>query len=340
MGINHLRLTEQLRGNEDVCYRILTELGYENITFDKKYFRFSREPGTNPTSMRLSVDTLKFVCFSTNEYGDIYTLAMRQKHLHFPDALQYVAKAAGIEPESVSKQTRYPFSGFYREWVRESEDPETAMPTYEETILSPYGEKYNLLFFHDGINFSTQRHFHVGLDMESNRITIPEYTFDGQLCGIMGRLNDTKCDKGERWLPLLPCSRSLTLYGYHYNYATIQHKNLAIIGESEKFVQQLHSMGCHIGLALCGCNISPTQAKYLKGLMVPRMVLALDEGLPEEQIRAEAEKLQTENTLTKNQVGYIFDRDHQYLPKDSKKAPSDCGKEVFSNLCKDCVVWL
>ena len=183
--------------------------------------------------------------------------------------------------------------------------PNAKYVTYDESILDEYIGKYNLMFFKDGISFQTQEHFNVGFDLESLRITVPEYTLDGKLCGIMGRLNDSKCSKDERWLPIIPCSRSLTLYGYHHNYESIQQKNIVVVGESEKFVQQLHSMGSYIGLATCGCDVSDIQAKHLKALMTSKIILAYDEGLEEEQIRLQAQKLILNNAVFQNHVGFM-----------------------------------
>ena len=337
-----MRLTEHLRGNADACIKILEDLGYNNINHisSKNELRFSREEGRNPTSMRLSTETLRFVCFSTNDYGNLYTLVMKSKDLSFSKSLDYVAESLGLSKKSLTRRVKYPFSGFYKGLMREITEPECSMQTYDESILDEYKDRYNLMFHKDGIDFATQREFNIGFDINTFRITVPEYTLDGRLCGIMGRLNDSKCDKQERWLPIIPCSRSLTLYGYHKNYETIQKKRLVIIGESEKFVQQLHSMGCNIGLALCGCDISSVQSKYIRSLMTDRIVLALDEGLEEDQIRAQAEKLVVNNAMFKNKVGYIFDRDNSIIPKGSKGSPSDFGKVAFSELCKSKVTWL
>jgi DNA primase len=317
-------------------------LNYQNINHvtSKNELRFSREEGTNPTSVKLSLETLKFVCFSTNDFGNIYTLVMKNKNLNFPQALNYVAEFLGLSKKTLNTKIKYPFSGFYKGLMKEITEPECSMKTYNDDILKEYTNKYNLMFFKDGIDFDTQKEFNVGFDLETLRITVPEYTLDGKLCGIMGRLNDTKCDKHERWIPIIPCSRSLTLYGYHKNYAEIQKKGLVVIGESEKFVQQLHSMGCKIGLSLCGCDVSEVQAKYIKSLMTNRIILALDEGLDEEQIRSQAEKLIVNNTMFQNKVGYIYDKDNVIIPKGSKGSPSDFGKRAFSELCKSHVVWI
>lgn len=335
-------MTNYLTNNVDACISLIESMGYTQITYrsHKNELRFSREDGHNPTAMQLKLDTLKFNGFSINLHGNIYTLVMETQHLSFRKALQYVADELGLEKSQFSQKIRYPFSWFYRGLMKEIQEPENAMQTYDESILEEYLGKYNLMFFNDGINFQTQEYFKVGFDLESLRITVPEYTLDGKLCGIMGRLNDSKCAKDERWIPLIPCSRSLTLYGYHNNYDYIQQKNIVVVGESEKFVQQLHSMGSRVGLATCGCDVSDTQAKYLKALMTAKIVLAYDEGLEEDQIRLQAEKLVMDNAVFQNRVGYIFDREHEILPEGSKVSPSDYGKAAFSELMKNHVTWL
>lgn len=317
-------------------------MGYTQITHraSKNELRFSREDGHNPTAMQLKLDTLKFNGFSINLHGNLYTLVMNTQNLSFADALRYIADELGLEKSQFSKKIKYPFSGFYRGLMKEIQEPESSMQTYDESILDEYLGNYNLMFFKDGIDFQTQEYFKVGFDLESLRITVPEYTLDGKLCGIMGRLNDSKCAKEDRWLPIIPCSRSLTLYGYHKNYDMIQQKNIVVVGESEKFVQQLHSMGSHVGLATCGCDVSDTQAKYLKSLMTSKIVLAYDEGLNEDQVRLQAEKLILNNAVFKNRVGYIYDKENVILPKGSKASPSDFGKEAFSELMKNHIVWL
>ena len=317
-------------------------MDYTQITYrnQKNELRFSREDGHNPTAMRLKLDTLKFDGFSINAHGNLYSLVMQTKKLSFPKALKYIAETLGLEKSQFNKKIRYPFGGFYKGLMKEIQEPEYSMTTYDESILDEYTDKYNLMFFKDGINFQTQEYFNVGFDLESLRITVPEYTLDGKLCGIMGRLNDSKCSKDERWLPIIPCSRSLTLYGYHHNYEFIQQKNIVVVGESEKFVQQLHSMGSHIGLATCGCDVSDIQAKHLKALMTSKIILAYDEGLEEEQIRLQAQKLILNNAVFHNRVGYVFDRENLILPKGSKASPSDLGKDAFTELIKNYVVWL
>lgn len=340
--MNALKLTEHLSNNRDDIQKVLESLDYQNITYNSSHneYRFAREYGRNPSSVRLSIDTLSFICFSTNERGNLYSLVMNKKSLNFPQALEYIANLLGLEKSNFNKAVKVPFGGFYKKLIREIQEPEMSMRTYDESILDEYLGKFNTMFFNDGISYKTQEKFNVGYDIWTNRITVPEYTFDGKLCGIMGRSIDSNCSKEERWLPIIPCSRSLTLYGYHTNYECIQRKNLCVIGESEKFPQQLDTMGSNVGLGSCGCHLSDTQTKYIKGLLVSKNILAYDEGLEEEYIREEAKKLKIDNAVFHNDVGYIWDSEHQVIPKGSKGSPSDYGKEGYLYLMKNCVKWI
>lgn len=339
--MNVMRVNEALSADEDVVREILEELGFTQLTFDacKRTFRFAREEGRNPTSMVLNLDTLSFYCFSTNSKGNLYTLIMQRKDMNFPNALKWAADYAGLDKEEYDIDIQLPFGGFFQGLVKEISEPEFSMKTYDESELDEYKGFYNTMFLKDGISFESQKKFNIGYDALSNRVTIPIYSLDNKLIGIMGRYNG-KCAHEERWLPIIPCSRSLTIYGFNENYQSIQEKSMTVIFESEKSVMQCHSFGCNIALATSGCHISDTQAKHIKSMFLPKIILAYDEGLSQEDIIAEAEKLKMDNQIYKNQVGYIYDREHKYLPEGSKSSPSDLGKEVFSKLVKECVIWL
>ena len=156
----------------------------------------------------------------------------------------------------------------------------------------------------------------------------------------MGRSNDPNCPHDERWLPIIPCSRNLTLFGYHRNYSKILQNDIVVVFESEKAVMQLDTFGCNVGLSSCGNHLSSTQVRYLKSLMVKRIIIAYDEGLSEEYIREEAKKLLSENHIYKNKVGYIYDKNHDILQINSKASPSDLGRNAFNTLVKKHTVWL
>jgi DNA primase len=341
--LDAIRLTEYLTQNIDGVRTVLESIGYTNIQYYKSRneFRFPRDEGRNPSSVKFNLNTLTFKCFSDNSKGNLYTLVMNKKgYKYFPEALNYIADLLGLEKQAFNNKIKLPFGGFYKHLIRELQEPELYMQTYSEDILEPYLHKYNTMFFNDGINYQTQEEFKVGYDLETNSILIPEYTFDGKLCGIQARTNDVNCDHDKRWWAWLPCSRSLTLYGWHRNYLYIQEKDLCIIPEAEKSIMKLYQMNCFNAVATCGCEISTIQAKYLKSLLVSRYIVAYDEGLDEEKIINECKKIKINNTIFTNKVGYIYDRKNQYLPKGSKLSPCDMPKDIFMKLVKECTIWL
>ena len=321
---------------------ILNDLGFNNIVHNsqKQEVRFSREEGRNPSSVVLSLQTLKFYCFSTNSKGNLYTLVMERENINFPKSLDYVADKLGLEKNKFNKKVKLPFHAFYKNLIREIQEPEYSMKTYDEKMLISYQNKLNTMFFNDGIDFQTQQEYQIGFDIETLRITVPIWTIDGKLCGIMGRLNDKKCEKEERWLPIIPCSRSLTLSSYHKNYQTIQQKGLCVLGESDKLPMQMNSMGSHIGLGTSGCHISDTQAKYIRSLLIPKTIIAYDEGLEEEFIREQAQKLVVDNPIFQNHVGYVWDENNEILKKGEKQSPTDLGRTAFQELIKKHTKWL
>ena len=339
--MNAALLSQRLIGHSDDIYTILETLGYENITFNsaKAQFRFSRADGTNPTSIVLDVDSLRFYCFSTNGKGNLFTLIMSRLNCTFPDSLTFVTTVLDLDQNDFSAKVHYPFGGFYRKLLPDQPEDYSVPPIPEET-LQPYLGKYNQMFFRDGIDYVTQEKFQVGYDFLSNRITIPERNFDGQLCGIMGRSNDPNCPHQDRWYPIVSCPRSKTLFALQQNYQRIIETQNVVLFESEKAPMQCASFGAHISLGLCGCHVSQAQRSMIFSLRPKTIVLALDEGLEEDAIRKEAAKLVQNNLILTTRVGYVWDPDHDIIPAGSKQNPADLGRDAYVACLQTKVRWL
>lgn len=339
--MNAALLQQHLSGNSDALFRILETLEFQHINLNnaKTQFRFSRLEDSNPTSMMLDVNTLRYYCFSTNGKGNLFTLIMDRIHCTFPQSLQFVANILDLDTSDFNVQVTYPFHGFYRKLLPDRDDDFT-LPTIPETTLDPYLGKYNTMFFQDGIDYKTQELFQVGYDEESSRITIPERDFNGNLVGIMGRSNDPTCKHEERWLPLVPCSRSKTLFGLQQNYHNIIDRGNIFLFESEKAPMQARSFGCRLALGLCGCHVSHAQATMIASMLPKNVVLALDEGLEEEAVREEAKKLVQDNIIVKTKVGYVWDADSDIIPKGSKLNAADLGVDAYKQIMRTKVRWL
>ena len=340
--MNVVKINEYLSDNCDAIITLLEKLGLSNIRYnaEKHEVRCSREEGRNPTSVKIDTSSLYYNCFSTGRRGDIYVLVMDRLNLSFPEALRWVISTLKLDAGEFNSNIRLPFGGYYKDIIRETDDAELNLPTYDQSILENYSDLPNDMFLCDNISTYTQKKFNVGYDCESKRITVPQWSVNGDLVGIMGRLNDPNCDKSERWLPIIPCARSMTVYGYHFNYAAIQQKSICMIVESEKSVMQMDSMNLHVGLATCKNSISDIQARYIKGLMTDKIIIAYDEGVEEEYLRYAAEKVKIDTIMFKNSVGYIFDEYNEILPKDSKASPTDLGYKKLQELMRSKIKWI
>ena len=339
--MNAANLSNHISGSPEQIIKVLEAMDFTNISYNAatNKVRFAREAGRNPSSSVIDVPSLQFFCFSTNTKGNLFTLVMDKMGFSFPKALTFVANIVGFK-DSANFRISYPFGGFYKNLIKEPEQPSEDIKTYPMSTLDQYERCVNLQFLKDGIDLKTQEIFKLGIDRESNRISIPEFTISGELCGIMGRSLDPKCKHEERWLPLIPCSRAKTLYGYHLNYKRIIEKQTLILFESEKAVMQCWSFGSNVALSTCGCRIHDFQVSHIRSLMIPKIIIAFDEGLEEEFVREEAKKVLENNSIIHNKVGYIWDADGDIIPRGSKNNAADLGKARYAELLKTKVRWL
>ena len=326
--------------NPEYIELILEETGFHNITPLKDEYRCARESGRNPTSVKVNKKTLAATCFSTNLKGDLITLVQTKIYTNFPNTIKRIAEIVDFKDTSKYEAYTLPFNGFYKKIARLRNEDDFDLETYSDDILNYYENIPNLLFYEDGILPAVQEKYNIGYDSVSGRITVPWRSFDGQIVGIMGRLNKREVSEDEtKWFPILPFPKSKTLYGFVENYSSIQEKEMVMIGESEKFSLQLESMGLNVGVSLGGSFMSEVQANNIKSLFPKRLLVMLDEGLSEEHSLEIAKQLKSDKYY-KNKVGYVFDKNNTYLPKDSKLAPSDLDKSTLKKLIDHCAIWI
>ena len=340
--MNAALLSQYVQDRENLVFQVLEALDVKNVSYNsaKGQFRFSREEGTNPSSVLLDCKSLRFYCFSTSQKGNLFTLVMDKLGCSFPESIRFVSSVLNLDPSAFSLRVSPPFHGFYKCLISNDEDV-FDVPAIPEDALLPYLGNLSYQFLTDGIDYLTQESYQIGYDEYSHRITIPERNFNGELCGIMGRSNDPNCDHSERWFPLISCQRNKTLFGLHHNYKRIVESGTIVLFESEKAPMQCASFGCHVALGLCGCHISKAQRAMLLSMRPRRVILALDEGLEEEAVRHEAETLLQNNLILKlSKIGYVWDAEHDILPAGSKQNAADLGRSAYQQLMQTKVKWL
>lgn len=326
-----ISLQEKIIGNKDSVRQIIESLGFRNIKERGNYFQFPRLDGDNQSANVVYIDTLKWNCYTRAESGNLYSLVMNTKGYNFPKAVKYCAKELGIKEADITK-VKYPFSGFYRGLEKDNND-DSSIRVYSEDILKQYNG-LSQKFFLDGVAFTVQEKYNIGFSHEENAIAIPIRDMVGHLIGVKMRNNDSNCPHDKRFWSAYSYPKTRVTYGLYNNYSNIVRKNSLVIFESEKAVMQAASCGCNLAIGLGGHDISKSQSRIIKSLMVDKIVIAFDEGLDEYEITDQCEKLKSFTEFYKPRIYYIYDKHNDVLKEGSKDSPIDHGKAVFQDLVR------
>lgn len=294
------------------------------------------------SSIKVSIQTLHYFDFSDYSKGDIITLISTQLGSGFNATIAKISQVLGFNiTRAEYTQIERPFGGYYKKIATSRVDESMELKTYPESILDDFKAGASAMFLRDGIDVETQEYFGVGYDVQEQRITVPWYDTNGNLIGIMGRYNHDDVPDGiNKWYPIIPCRKSRTIYGLSHNYDGIISKKAIVIGESEKFPQQMRSMGFKFGAAMGGSVITDYQAEFLKSMYLEQIILMHDEGVSEEIIVEQAKKLKSNSAYVKTKVGYIYDKENKFMPKGQKHAPTDLGKKTFLRIHGNCLHWI
>jgi DNA primase len=240
-----------------------------------------------------------------------------------------IKKELGITSIYNYKKRASLFGGIYDNISRSN--GEVSVTTYPEEILEQYGNTSNLRFLKDNISLSTQRKFGIGYSVVDQRITIPIRTHTGELMGVKARANFELSEFEPKYLSLINGPTSQTLFGLSENYSEMYEGHL-LLAESEKAVLQADSMGYYNVLALGSNSLSPTQAKLVLSLNPKSVTFMLDNSLPLENTKRNADVLKTFCKMRTLPI-YFFDwRDN--LDLDEKDSPFDKGKDVLEDILK------
>lgn len=334
-------IKEKMLEHEDCIVELLEKYQFHNIRKLTNEIRCSHDVDSNATSVRIKlVEGLPSTDFSKGVKGDIFTLIMNIRNTSLYEVIQTVKFLLGLTESVEIKKKSSLFGGVYDNIKKRKKNESVPVKTYSLDILKDYNNGLSNKFLKDGISLMSQKYFGVGYDLNTDRITVPWYSFSGELIGIMGRYNGKLSETHAKWFPVIAFSKSCTLYGFYQNYQHIVQSNTIYIGESEKFVMQLHTMGYNNSVALGGNAICDTQIKQLLSTQPKEIIFALDEGLDINIAVANCLKVKQLGEKLGVSVGYIIDKQGKYLKPNEKQSPSDLGKNTFENLIKECIVYI
>ena len=339
--MNVLALKDQLTDQPEQIQKLLISAGLDEETLkfrpSQHLIASPRPGGDNPSGILVYTNSLQVVGTTRSEYtGDIFTLIMKLKGCTFGQALSFVADCIGFKDEAIKYHA--PFGGFYKKIIRSDDEIEPDLLEHNEDEI-PITGCLSKRFLDDNIPLITQEQWGVRYNPEDDAILIPIYSMDGKLVGCKARANGN-VESDKRWWATIRYPKTQVVYGLFQNYASIVKKSKILVFEAEKSVLQCAGYECFYAVAVAGHSISKTQARQIKSMMCQEIIVCFDEGLDEDEIRFEAEKLITKNHVLTNKVGYVFDKNHDILIAGAKESPSDKGDKKLAALLENNVRWV
>lgn len=327
-----------LKENPDKIQKILEYYNYHSITINNNEIRFAKIGGDNPSGCRIKLnDNLSATDFTTSYNGDIIGLIKQHTDLSYKEIINTIKTITNKKVNGHYKKEVGIFDDFFNDiYLPQQEENDEII--YDPSILDQYSKyKWNMRFLKDGILPSSQVKFHVGYDENSNRITIPHFDIDGNLIGIIGRI-DSDEKTNFKYLPLVAFEKHKNLYGLYQNKEYIKESKEVYIFEAEKSVMQCDSFGVHNTVALGGNTLSAIQVEKLLKLGVNKFIISLDEGLDIEIIKKNIKTIKSLSFMRDIKIGVILDKENKYMGKGSKCSPVDLGCETFEKLCNECLI--
>lgn len=332
------KLKLYLKENPDKIKRILEYYNYHSITINNNEIRFAKIGGDNPSGCRIKLnDNLSATDFTTSYNGDIIGLIKQHTDLSYKEIINTIKTITNKKVNGHYKKEVGIFDDFFNDiYLPQQEENDEII--YDPSILDQYSKyKWNMRFLNDGILPSSQYKFGIGYDEESNRITLPWFDIDGNLIGLMGRIDSDEVTN-YKYIPLVAFEKHKHLYGLYQNKERIKKSKKVYVFEAEKSVLQCDSFDIHDCVSLGGNQISTMQVEQLLKLGVSEIVLCMDEGLIIDAIKRDIQTIKSMLFMRDVKIGVILDKKNKYLPKDSKASPIDFGKEVFEKLCNNCLI--
>lgn len=318
-------LKKQLLENPENICTLLEEFDFAHITLKRNEIRFARNSDGGPNiRIRLNDEYLNVTDYVNSIHTDIISYIIKEKHTDFRSVLSAIKRILNLSDDWRPQSRHLIFGGVYEHIIHRTD---SSPKTYDESILDEYLKVPNERFQRDNISLEAQMKFGIGYDVGTDRITIPIRDQHGSLMGIKGRRNyETDNEEDPKYLYLVPCQMSKTLFGYSTNYSSMYGRTVMIF-ESEKSVIQCASYGYHNAVALGSNSLSEYQAKMILSLNPQKVIFMLDSDLPLDNTKRNIDMLRSVATMRDLQISYFDWTECLDLP--AKASASDEGKEVL-----------
>lgn len=321
-------IKKELLANPQSIVNILETYDFYKPRIQNNEIRCGLSEGSNPTGIRIKLinnDNLFVTDYIRGISYDLFNYIINVKNSEYIEVCRTVKSELGISDFYELNTKHSVFGGFYDRIKKRIDD--LYVKTYPESLLERYRDVYNKRFLCDSISYESQDKFEIGYDVESQRITIPIRNEYGDLIGIKGRANWNITDDEPKYLYLVPCAMSRTLYGYCQNYQYLTDDILVF--EAEKSVMQCYSYGIRNCVSLGSNSISPKQCKLLMEFAPKRIIFMLDKGLDPDITKRNAKVLSAYTRMFDTQICW-WDWTKSNLP--DKASPSDYSIDTLKNI--------
>ncbi|MEG2289588.1 MAG: toprim domain-containing protein [Clostridium sp.] len=270
---------------------VLNELGCKGVkSHDDRYVTGGFPDSDGKKSFTVFLDNLYVDSYTRNikdKYGnsDIISMVCFIKDVYFSQAISWLCNTLGLDyygEEDVELPMSLQWTSLLVEMNTNKgfDDEDIKIRPIKENILDTYYKCGNQLFIDDGISLKTQVEFEIGIDLESQRITIPIRDELGTLVGVKGRLfkKNSLCN-GDKYIYLEPCSKRKILYGLNKTMKYIKETRKCIVVESEKSVIALWENGIKNVVSIGGHSLSRVQIEKITRLGVDEVILCYDQDV-------------------------------------------------------------
>lgn len=334
------RLKQYIFNNDKVEY-ILSNINCKNIVRHDNYYTCSNHNGDNTKAICQYFDTEYLNCINYTrdiKYNKNYDyptsiidLVCYNKNINFFQCIKYLCDILGIDYYDMENEDDIPESLKMLQMLYDMRSGEYVEENYKlkpisEKILTYYKPYVNDMFKNDNISYDIQKYFEIGYDDETNNITIPIRDELGNLVGIKGRIFENG-DVENKYIYLEKCAKSKILFGLDKSLKYIREKGFVYVGESEKFVLQLYSMGIYNAVSTGGKKISRVQKNKLASLGVD-LICCYDKDVSKEEIQIIVHDLKGIN------IFMIYDNKNILNEKES---PSDDNIK-WNKLLENCII--
>lgn len=327
-------ILQKLSENPDAIVELLEHYECGKIKVNTREVRFARddrpESGLNISIRLVNNDACFVKDYARSEVNNLVSWLCKEKNVKFKDVLINIKRILHLSDDWRPQNRRLIFGGVYEHIIHRADSPPK---TYDESILDDYLKVPNVRFQRDHISLETQMEFGISYDVNTDRIVIPIRDQHGSLMGLKGRRNyETDNDDDPKYLYLVPCQMSKTLFGYSTNYS-LMYGGTVMIFESEKSVLQCASYGYHNAVALGSNSLSEYQAKMILSLNPQKVIFMLDSDLPLDNTKRNIDMLRSVATMRDLQISYFDWEECLELP--AKASASDEGKEVIEYILEE-----